>query len=286
MRPVQVCASICSRLRARIATWVRYAPSALVSLLGWLCNRILRQVEYEYGTLDEVKRDKAVSGDKASFYYQNNIPTQGIDIRIGKRVIATAQLDSIWKTDDGKTKLNRHNNYNDFCGELKIPNMARGRLSTINNKTDFNLDDPDWQKIFSLLGQNPPPPKIREKSEKALQQKWVQMLRATNPGDTVSRERNVWGTGVRIDVYRKTKDEDVIIYEIKAGDAQPLHVYQIIMYWDGLELAGETVREAVVIAENYSDVIQEMINEVNARLKPPEGEGYNIRIEKHSDKGL
>ncbi len=249
-------------------------------------NGKIVKLEYDFGTLDIVKRDKLVSNDKALYYYQKNIPTQGVDIRIGKRVIATAQLDSIWKTTDKKSQLNRHNNYNEFIGELKIPNLGRGVLSTVNNKTDFNLDDPDWQKIFDTLSDFPPPRKIREKSEKSIQDKWVKMLKATNPDDTVTAESHVWPTGVRIDVYRKTKFDEVIIYELKVGSAQPIHIYQVKMYWDGLELKGEKIKEAVILVEDYTDLIQDMINIINSKLKTPNGHEYNIKIEKHIDKGL
>jgi hypothetical protein len=105
---------------------------------------IIYELVYTFGTLDEVKRDKLVRGKKAKFYYQKNMPTQGIDIRLGKRVIATRQFETIWKTEEGRdeqTQLSRHNDYNDFLGELQIPDVPRGILTTVNTKTDFNLDD-------------------------------------------------------------------------------------------------------------------------------------------------
>lgn len=243
-------------------------------------------LEYEYGTLDEIKRDKLVHDEKSQFYYLKNIPTQGIDVRLGKRVLATAMLDSIWKTQDGKSKLNRHNDYNDFVGEIKIPNVPRGILTTVNNKTDFNLDDTGWVKVFEELNKIKPPKTIREKTEKGLQNKWVEMLKATNPDELISDERHVWPTGVRIDAFRKKDNGDIIIYELKVGSAQPIHIYQLIMYWDGLEVSGETPREAVLIVEDYSNTIEEMISIINSELKTKSGKSYNIKVEKHKDKGL
>jgi hypothetical protein len=74
-------------------------------------------LEYTYGTLDTVKRDKLIRDTKAKYYYQGNQPTQGIDIRLGRRVIATRLFNEIWRGPDG-TPLSRHNDYNDFVGEL------------------------------------------------------------------------------------------------------------------------------------------------------------------------
>lgn len=244
------------------------------------------ELEYEFGTLDEIKRDKLIQGEKTQYYYLKNIPTQGIDVRLGKRVLATAMLDSIWKTQDGRSQLNRHNDYNDFVGEIRIPNVPRGVLTTVNNKTDFNLDDNGWVKIFDELNNVKPPKTIREKTEKGLQNKWIEMLKATNPDEIISDERNVWPVGVRIDAYRKKENKDIIIYELKVGNAQPIHLYQLLMYWDGLEIAGETPREAILMVEDYSNSIEEMVSLINSELKTKNGRSYNIKIEKHRDKGL
>lgn len=244
------------------------------------------KLEYRHGTLDEVKRDSLVRGKKARYYYQKNIPSQGIDIRLGKRVIATRQFETIWKTQDNSNQLNRHNNYNDFVGELIIPELPRGVLTTVNNKTDFNLDDPEWTKIFNELNKIRPPEKIREKSETAIRKKWIEMIKATNKDDTVTDERSVWPTGTRIDVYRKTPDGSIIIYELKVGSGSPLHLYQLKMYWDGLVVSGEQPREGVLLVEDFNNALEEMVNLMN-EITPPKGsKPYNFKIEKLKDKGL
>jgi hypothetical protein len=264
---------------------VPYANSK-IQYINVELNGIEYNLEYEYGTLDEIKRNKLILDEKSQYYYLKNIPTQGIDIRLGKRVLATAMLDSIWKTQDGKTQLNRHNDYNDFVGELRIPNLPRGILTTVNNKTDFNLDDSGWIKIFDELNNIKPPKTIRSKTEKELQNKWIEMLKATNPDEVISDEKNIWPTGVRIDAYRKKENNDIIIYELKVGSAQPINIYQLIMYWDGLEIIGETPREAILLVEDYSYTIEEMVSLINSELKTKNGGSYNIKIEKHKDKGL
>lgn len=245
------------------------------------------KLEYNHGTLDEVRRDVIVRGKKAKFYYQGNIPTQGIDIRLGKRVIATRQFETIWKTNDGRDQLSRHNDYNDFVGELLIPEPPRGLLTTTNNKTDFNLDDPEWVKIFDELNKIKPETHIREKTEKALKEKWIGMLKATNPRDKISDESAVWPTAVKIDVYRETEDNNIIIYELKVGNGAPQHLYQLKMYWDGLVLEGKQPKEAFLFVEDFNTVLEEMTNKINTELTPPKGsKPYNLKIEKHRDKGL
>ncbi len=245
-------------------------------------------LKYYHGTLDEVRRNSLVRGQPTKYYYQGNIPTQGIDIRLGKRVIAVKQLETIWKTDDNNriSQLSRHNDFNDFVGELVIPNLPRGILTTVNNKTDFNLDDMEWQKIFNRLNDFRPKRNIRTKTEAVLKNKWMGMLKATNPEEQISDEISVWPTGVRIDVYRKTLNNDIIIYELKVGTASPIHIYQLKMYWDGLVLNGEQPREAILLVEDFHTNIEEMINKMNTITPPNKSKPYNFKIEKQKNKGL
>ncbi|MDT5271148.1 MAG: hypothetical protein QOH49_3334 [Acidobacteriota bacterium] len=248
---------------------------------------IVQHLTYTFGTLDKVKRSELVRGKGAKYYYQGNIPSQGIDIRLGKRVIATRLFDTIWKTEDRQKGLDRHNRYNDFLGELIIPELPRGVLTTVNNKTDFNFDDPDWDKIFNILNEIPPAENIREKSEARLKRNWMNMLKATNPDDEVSDEKHVWPTGTRIDVYRRTSDGKEIIYELKVGKGAPEHLYQLKMYWDGLVLSGRHFpKEAILLVEDFNTTLEEMANMMN-KLPPPEtSKPYNFKIEKLKDKGL
>ena len=183
--------------------------------------------------------------------------------------------------------MSRHNNFNDFVGELLIPDVPRGVLTTVNNKTDFNLDDPDWGKIFAKLNDFRPPRQIKEKSESELRKRWMGMLRATNPEDVVTDELSVWPTGTAIDVYRKTTQGKIILYELKVGLGAPLHLYQLKMYWDGLVIdKKEQPNEAVLIAEDFSASLEQMANMMNQLTPPINTKPYNFRIERLRDKGL
>jgi len=251
--------------------------------------------EYIYGTLDLERVEKLVAGNKAKYYYQKNQTTQGIDIRLGKRVIANRQLENIWRKTNGDDDepISRHNRYNYFVGELLIPDLPRGILTTINNKTDFNLDDEDWEKIFQKLNEYRPVEDINEYTEKVLVNNWMKMIKATNPNDKVTDEHHVWPTGTRIDVYRETPAGEVYIYEMKVGSGSPIDLYQLKMYWDGLLLSGTQPSEGVLLVEGYSSTLEEMSNLMMEHLTPPQliGESkpsdpYNFKIETHAAKGL
>lgn len=248
-------------------------------------------LEYNYGTLDEVRRDKLVQGEKTRYYYQGNIPTQGIDIRLGKRVIATRLLDIIWKSEnDTEKNIVRHNNYNDFVGELLIPDLPRGILTTVNNKTDFNLADDNWNFIFDKMNDYRPLKMSRLEGEKELRNKWVSILKAgitDKNKEKILTEKKVWPSGTSIDVYRTTAAEKVIIYELKVGTGEPKHLYQLKMYWDGLAIDGKSPDEAILLVEDYDDKLEEMANIMNTFRTIKDGANvYNFKIMKFSEVGL
>ncbi|CAI3582362.1 MULTISPECIES: hypothetical protein [Clostridium] len=249
-------------------------------------------LEYKYGTLDEVRRDKLVQGEKALYYYQGNIPTQGIDIRLGKRVIATRLLDIIWKSEnDPEKNIVKHNNYNDFVGELLIPDLPRGILTTVNNKTDFNLADENWNAIFDKMNEYRPLKMSRLEGEKELRNKWVSILKSgitDKEKEQILTEKRVWTSGTSIDVYRITAADKVIIYELKVGTGEPKHLYQLKMYWDGLIISEDRdPDEAILLVEDYDDKLEVMANTMNTFNPVKDGaKPYNFKIMKFYEVGL
>lgn len=245
---------------------------------------------YRYGMLSEDARDHMVRGTKAKYYYQGNTSTQGIDIRLGKRVIATAQFDQIWRTANGKGNLARHNNYNDFVGEVLIPELPRGVLTTLNNKTGIDPTDPDWDTIVDKLNDFTPPVKIREATEQAIKEKWMSILAAACPADTISDEIAVWPTATRIDVVEEGA-HGLLLYELKVGRGAPLDLYQMRMYWDGLVLSGRQPAQATLLVAEYSSDLSAMLALMNQLPPPklPDGKSsapYCFSIARHEDKCL
>lgn len=224
----------------------------------------VQKLLYRFGVIDEdITKEKG-----HQFYYQGNMDTQGIDIRLGNRVIITRQLEAIWP-------LERDNHYNKFVGELIIPELPPGILKTTKNKTDFNLNDPEWEKIFSYMVDNlpaPPEDKDRDMTEADLRRKWKSQLEAqAEPGEVVCEEiQTAWEAAVSLDLYKKKSDGSMTVYELKRVAAKPQDLYQLKMYWDGLVLRGDNPTLGVLIAESFNDRIKEMAKTMNQRLRPPE----------------
>ncbi len=252
-------------------------------------NGTVVPIRYMHGFLDIDARDHMVHNKKAKYYYQHNQPSQGIDIRIGKRVICTAQLDQIWHQEDG-TPIARHNHYNDFVGELLIPELPRGVLSTLNNKTDINRTDDNWAVIFNALQQFEPEKNSLALEEEAVKVHWKQILEAACPDDVVSREVSVWCSGTRIDVMAENANK-CVLYEVKIHNAAPIHLYQLKMYWDGMVIEGHQPTEAILIAHSFPDKLLGMLNQMNQMPAPylPSGAPsapYNFKIATLKEKHL
>lgn len=222
-------------------------------------------LQYKHGLLDESLRDTLVLGHPTQFNYLGNQSTQGIDIRIGKRVISLAQLPKIWKKRGGKPDP-PHNHYNYFLGELLIPELPGEVLSTLWNKTDLYYEDPNWKTIFAALQKFPQEKHDRALREEKVKKRWAETLESTCPGDRISREVNIWCTGTRIDVLHES-DTKCVVYEVKVRKAAPLNLYQLRMYWDGLVMNGVQPTDGILIAASYSGNLQKMVDALN--LMPP-----------------
>jgi hypothetical protein len=261
-------------------------------------------VTYNWGAVNEVRRETAlsfydqngaVSTRKPVANYQGNQPSQGFDVIIGNRTILTRYFEDVWESgvdDDGEmTYMVRHPSHNDYLGEMRIANPPPNVFSTVNNKRGIDPDDENWQKIIDAFRQiddcKPAAGGERAKSEKHYQNKLKVVLDATVPaGSTVSKERSVWPTGTRIDMYRKVGN-DIRIYELKVKDADALAVYQTMMYWDGLADLGadEVPTEAWLAAPGEAPSLQELVDKINL-LEDKHGNNYNIILKHIGDIGI
>lgn len=261
-------------------------------------------VDYKWGPLDPVRRETALiyydendttKQRKPVANYQGNQPSQGFDVVIGNRTILTKCFEDIWESgvdDQGeKTYMVRHPSHNDYLGEMRISSPPKGVFSTKNNKSGIDPDDVNWQKVieeFVKLSQcKPSSDGETKKSEKYYQKLLKTTLDNTMPGDaTISKEKAVWPTGTRIDMYCKTAAM-TRIYELKVKTAAAIDVYQTKMYWDGLadQGAAEVPTEAWLVAPDFAPSLQELVDSVNA-LTDKHDNNYKIVLKNINDIGI
>ncbi len=213
-------------------------------------------------------------------YYQGNIPTQGVDIVVRGRVLKTGQLPEIW------SDVLRHNAFNKFVGEIILNDP---KFRTVNNKLNLDPHNPYWISLLEKLNSEELKPQrtTNAKTEKDLQNRLENMLKGHYSGSTVQKDRPIWGgAGVKVDIYHELSSGEIHIYELKAGTAKPLDVYQLLMYWDGVvKDEGKSPKIARLVAKEIPSSVRNIITEVNKRMDSL-GNQYNIEGKTISELGL
>jgi hypothetical protein len=189
-------------------------------------------IQGEIGLIDK-KSDKTKS---RLFYYRHALDSQGVDIRVGDRVVATKLINEIWEEP-------RHPLLNGLAGEFRIPAVRDAIPPTLNNKTSLDFDSSSWQSIADSIRQAVPEDELPYgggKSEDDLRDELFTHIEGLKkPTHEVSKEYDC-GHGVFVDIMwnQSVASGPVDIFEVKKGKAQVIDLYQLVMYWDGLVSVG------------------------------------------------
>lgn len=233
----------------------------------------------EYGELEP----NSVATNDRLYYYRVSSESQGVDFRIGNRVVATRLIPEIWSKE-------RHPTLNRFCGEF-IMNPVKGRIPrTLNNKTSIDFDDEIWRDIAQAISEKVDLPKWEgARTEAVLRDDLYRQLEAhTRPKDVVHTKYSCFsGAGVVIDIYRdeSRRGGELVIYETKPGKASPLDVYQLRMYWDGIVEDGKRPTASILVCKEWTTGAETVMDYVNS-LKDKKGEQYCLEFKKWDDFGI
>jgi len=245
-------------------------------------NGVKTTVIYEFGLLDRQITDDSSLGPAypLRIYYRGNIPTQGIDIRVRGRVIRMSLLPEIWPD------IPRHNDFNKFVGELILDE----NFETVNNKTGIDPHNPFWEKLMEIMNAPDFPHKpqriTRIQTEKNIKEKLKIHLEGFVTGSSVTLDYPVWsGTGVKIDILHEKPNGEIDIYEVKAGTAAPIDVYQLVMYWDGLVNDGKNPSLGRLVAKSIPNSVKNIIDSLNKR-KDANGNTYHFEGKTITELGI
>jgi len=230
-------------------------------------------VTYTWGTID-INKVRNVGNEKPyplKIYYQGNLSTQGVDIRVRGRVILMHMVDYLW------SEIKPHNDLNDFVGELVVEDPV---FSTVNNKIQLDPNNPVWELVVEHLQDRRFRPseaiKGSQKTEAELRRHIMQKLEAYYSGSKAKGNVPTWeGVGVEIDILHTLVDKQEDIYELKTGQARPLDVYQLVMYWDAR--VEERVRPKLgrLVAKSCNNSVHTLIEYWNER-KDRHDENYHL----------
>jgi len=236
-------------------------------------------IEGEHGELDP----DSLETRSRLYYYKVRAESQGVDFRIGSRVVATRLLTEIWQRP-------RQQALNPFCGEFRVQPIENCIPKTLNNKTSIDFDDETWIDIAEAIRKKVQLPTWRgARTEEELREELAKQLEAhKRQSDIVHQNYACFGgAGVVIDIYKdETKRTgELVIYETKPGKAAPLDVYQLRLYWDGLVVDGKQPSGAILVAKEWTTGVETVISFVNS-LTDKNGKQYQLELKKWDDYGI
>jgi len=187
--------------------------------------------------------------------------------------MATRLIEEIWERD-------RHPSLNGVAGEFRLPALPGATPPTLNNKTSLDFDSQVWHDIAGAISQALPKDEIPHgggKSEDDLRDElYTQINGLKKPAHVVSKEHDC-GNGVYVDVFwdQRPTGGPVEIYEVKKGKAQPLDVYQLVMYWDSLVSTGVQPSQGHLVSDGETSGVAPFVTLLGARVDS-NGKRYDL----------
>jgi hypothetical protein len=213
-------------------------------------------------------------------YYRHAPESQGVDIRIGNRVVATRLLSEIWGVE-------RHPSFNALAGEFVLDGSAGVFPPTLNNKTSLDFDSEVWHAIAESIKEKIPAEDLPHgggKSENDLRNELFQHIRGLAKQAHIVEKEYDAGHGVFIDIYWN-QGGPIDIYEIKKGKAEPKNLYQLMMYWDALVESGASPTHGYLVSDGHSSGTSAFLRLIQQR-KDARGDAYNFELKNFSDHGI
>lgn len=217
-------------------------------------------VKVIYGLLDyEATKGVVTGGYDLKHFYQNNMHTQGVDIQLGDRVIATAQFDTIWEKA-------RHPSFNAFTGvvSIDITGLPRGFLNTLANKSNIDLSDKGWSMIFGVIAEKVNPLESEPFSLENYVKKFSEQL-AASTGNKVERQFTLYANRTRIDVLEYLDETHCRIYDFTKGTANLESLTELRTHWDGMVTQGVQPVSAVMYCGKRGPMLMHTCEDWNTK---------------------
>lgn len=231
-------------------------------------------VKVECGLLDsEATRGMVTGGYDLKRFYQCNMPTQGLDIQLGDRVISTAQFDTIWDRV-------RHPSFNAFTGvvAIDITGLPRGFLNTLANKSNIDLSDKGWRTIFDAVAENVKPFDSEPFTLEKYAQEFANRLVA-DTGNEVELKFPLYANRTRIDVLEHIDESHCRIYDFMSGVATLKSVTELRTHWDGMVAQGIQPISAVMYCNKRGPMLKHTCDEMNTLVQAMNDEDFYMTLE-------
>lgn len=227
------------------------------------------------GTVGLIDKDSEQTKSRR-LYYRHAPESQGIDIRVGKRTVATRLISEIWGRE-------RHPSLNGIAGEFHIPGARGIAPPTLNNKTSIDFDSAGWNAIAEGIQQVVPPGELPQgggKSEADLRDELYQHIEGLKkPTHTLEKEYDcVHGISIDIVWDQTATGGPLEIFEVKKGKAAPIDLYQLVMYWDALISSGKQPKYGHLVSDGRTTGVNTLLKFLRERTDA-NGRKYDLQVE-------
>lgn len=226
------------------------------------------KVEYKFGEISESPYTK---------YYKKSMSTSGLELRVNGRLILSNIFKDIWEREN-------HPSYNHFLAIINLVTDKSSKLPhTKTSKNGIKTGDPKLEKLFDWVRSvfpDPPKKTAGAVSEAELVDEYRDKLEAylDTPDKKIEREFKVYNSfdaPVSVDLYVYDGFK-IKLFEAKKDKADAQAVYQLLMYWDGAVYDGLKPDEGIVMASDFSDGVDYLIDYLNQKTDA-NGNKYNFK---------
>jgi hypothetical protein len=257
--------------------------------LGLLGNEIETGkviISYKFNV---IKNRESTHDDEKIKYYQTDMKSSGVEIRLNGRMIKNNLLTEIW--EDAK----QHNRFNSFLVRINlISNDSNSLPATRSSKNAFKEGDPKLIGLFKWIRMhcNFPYENKNDRDEIQLFEqlkklKDAQLNRLFENKVTIETNRRVLknsNESIRIDLYVAYNNK-VQIYLGKKGPSTAFDLYRLKLYWDACVLDNITPTEAILLSIEHNSTVHDL-TALNNSSQDFENNKYNFKLLKWTDEGI
>jgi hypothetical protein len=236
-----------------------------------------------------IKNRESIQNDEKITYYQTDMKSSGVEIRLNGRMIKNNLLTEIWEN------AKQHNRFNNFLVRIDlISDNSKALPSTRSSKNAFKEGDPKLIGLFKWIKMHCDFP-YENKNHRDEIQLFEQLKRlkdsqlgmALDTKVTTETNRRVLlnsNESIRIDLY-VAYDNKVIIYLGKKGPSSAYDLYKLKLYWDACVIDNITPTTAILLSTEHNSTVQDLTAFNNSSLDF-ENNKYNFKLLKWTDEGI
>ncbi|MFL9843444.1 ATP-binding protein [Flavobacterium rhizosphaerae] len=241
-------------------------------------------ISYQFGTINN---REAVDENEKIVYYQTNMKSSSVEIRVNGRMIKNNLLSEVWENVD------QHNRFNNFLVTIDlISDQIDSLPATKSSKNGFRQADIKLIGLYNWIKSHCNVPYENERDEihlfehlKTLKQKQLsEVIESPISIDINRRILKISKESIKVDLF-VAYDSKIILYKGKKGISNAIDLYTLRLYWDACVVDKLIPTSAILIAVEHSDTVQDLVA-MNNTLKDMNGNNYKFLLKKWSDEGV